>query len=223
MIKILEGIVGSTAYGLATPESDVDKLGIYVEPTRELLKLYADDWRRHTVQEHNPDGTWHEARKYCRLALTCNPSVLELLWLPADLYTIQKRFGVQLIRIRDAFLSAEHVRCSYLGYATAQVGRMGRGTNTEKNARHVYRLLYQGYQLYATGELPVRLEDPERFMEFGRQAVANPQVARDMLADYERKFNSAKTPLPERPDVATVEVWLGYVRRNFLLAVKENS
>ena len=36
---ILEGVVGSTAYGLNTPESDIDTAGIFVAPLEEVLGL----------------------------------------------------------------------------------------------------------------------------------------------------------------------------------------
>ena len=37
---LLEGIVGSTAYGLAGPHSDVDRLGVFAAPTRAFHGLY---------------------------------------------------------------------------------------------------------------------------------------------------------------------------------------
>ena len=37
----LAGIVGSTAYGLAAPESDVEELGVFAAPTLSLLGLDA--------------------------------------------------------------------------------------------------------------------------------------------------------------------------------------
>ncbi len=36
---LLSGIVGSTAYGLAGPGSDVDRLGMFAAPTLDLLRL----------------------------------------------------------------------------------------------------------------------------------------------------------------------------------------
>ncbi len=38
---LLAGIVGSTAYGLAGPDSDVDRLGVFAAPTLSLLGLDA--------------------------------------------------------------------------------------------------------------------------------------------------------------------------------------
>ena len=36
---ILEGVTGSTAYGLATENSDIDIHGIYQAPTKEVLGI----------------------------------------------------------------------------------------------------------------------------------------------------------------------------------------
>ena len=40
MTILLQGIVGSTAYGLAGPDSDVDRLGVYAAPTLDFARLY---------------------------------------------------------------------------------------------------------------------------------------------------------------------------------------
>jgi hypothetical protein len=37
---ILQGIVGSTAYGLATPTSDIDRMGVFVAPTKEIVGFH---------------------------------------------------------------------------------------------------------------------------------------------------------------------------------------
>ena len=37
---LLSGIVGSTAYGLDTKDSDVDRLGVFAAPTEKLLGLH---------------------------------------------------------------------------------------------------------------------------------------------------------------------------------------
>ena len=40
MHVLLSGVVGSTACGLAGPDSDVDRLGVYAAPTIEFHGLY---------------------------------------------------------------------------------------------------------------------------------------------------------------------------------------
>jgi hypothetical protein len=217
---LLAGIVGSTAYGLAGPGSDVDRLGIYAAPTLELAGLHRPVQSFVTT---GPDLTLHEAGKWCALALKGNPTVQELLWLPSDLYETRMPLGDELIGIRDAFLSAPRVRDAYLGYATQQFRRLdqrGDGSfsadtrkRTAKHARHLARLLKQGRDLYETGDLPIRLEHPEIIHEFGeRVAAGDTYLARDLLAATEKAFDAARTPLPDQPDHATVEEWLRQVR-----------
>ncbi|WP_433046753.1 nucleotidyltransferase domain-containing protein [Dactylosporangium sp. CS-033363] len=214
---MLQGIVGSTAYGLAGPDSDVDRLGLFAAPTVALLGL-------HTPAESQvsraPDVTRHEAGKYCRLALGGNPTVSELMWLPAELYEVRTAFGDELIGIRGAFLSAKRIRDSYLGYATQQFRKLDNtfssatAGRTAKHARHLLRLCWQGLHLYRTGELLIRLEDPAAFRAFGDSVAAGDiELARRTLARYEADFAGLPSPLPDQPDERAVEDWLLRVRR----------
>lgn len=218
MDVILSGVVGSTAYGLAGPESDVDRLGFFAAPTIAFHGLHLPT---DTVVRRDPDATFHEARKAAKLMLGGNPTVTELLWL--DSYEVTTPLGQQLIDIRSAFLSSKRVRDSYFGYATQQLRRL---VNTgefqskmrkrvEKHARHLLRLLDQGYEVYSTGRLTIRVADPDRYMEFGRRVAEDHEVAKAALTEAEEKFKLAKSPLPEQPDELTVESWLRRVRYEF--------
>jgi uncharacterized protein len=217
---LLAGIVGSTAYGLATADSDVDRLGVFAAPTVALLGLHGP---KESLVTTDPDQTLHEARKWCKLALGGNPTVMELVWLPDDLYEVRTELGDELIGIRSAFLSAQRVRDAYFGYATQQFRRLenrGDGSfsadtrkRTAKHARHLARLLHQGRELYATGDLRIRLSDPQRYRDFGdRVAGGDLDAAAGLLAQAEAGFDAARTPLPDRPDEETVEKWLLRVR-----------
>jgi predicted nucleotidyltransferase len=215
---LLEGVVGSTAYGLAGPHSDVDRLGVYAAPTRAFHGLDLPIDRRASIVVHEPaDRTLHEARKFCLLALGANPTVTELLWLPS--HEVRTPLGDELVGIRRAFLSAPRVRDAYLGYAGQQFTRLlnkGADPRTPKHARHLLRLLHQGEQLYATGELTVRLAEPQRYHDFGLAVAADPAVARAALADSQARFAALTSPLPDRPDQAVVECWLHRVRAAYL-------
>jgi uncharacterized protein len=221
---VLAGIVGSTAYGLAGPESDIDRLGVFAVPTADLHGLHAPD---ETVATSKPDSTYHEARKYCFLALAGNPTVAELMWLPRDLYEVVTPLGEELIGIRSSFLSAKRCKDAYLGYAMQQFRKLearGDGSfsadtrkRTAKHARHLWRLCEQGYQLYVTGEVRIRLDNPQDFHDFGERVAAGQiDIARTMLDRYEAKFDACATVLPEQPDEAAVEDWLRRVRRAHL-------
>lgn len=180
---LLSGIVGSTAYGLARPGSDIDRLGLFAAPTRAFHGLHRPAESRVSKA---PDCTMHEAAKWLRLALGGNPTAMELLWLPDELYETRTPLGDELIAIRSRLLSAHRVRDAYLGYATSQFRRLtdrGDGSfsadtrkRTAKHARHLRRLCAQGYELYATGNLPIRVEDPDSYHRFGEEVAKDPTM-----------------------------------------------
>lgn len=218
---LLSGVVGSTAYGLAGPGSDVDRLGMFALPTLQLLGLGAPRESRVTK---DPDVTFHEAGKAVRLFLSGNPTAMEMLWLPDDLYEVRTPLGDEAIALRSAFLSAKRTRDAYFGYATQQFRKLqlrdqGSAASAPgriaKHARHLMRLVDQGYELYTTGGMRVRLEDPGRYLEFGERVQTDPGAAAPFMAEAEERFASARTALPREPDYAAAEAWLLRVRRRF--------
>jgi predicted nucleotidyltransferase len=215
---LLSGIVGSTAYGLAGPGSDVDRLGMFALPTVSLLRLHTP---RESRVSTGPDVTFHEVAKLARLALGGNPTASELLWLPDDLYEVRTPLGDEAIALRGAFPSAPRVHAAYLGYATQQFRKLltrdpaTTSAKVAKHARHLMRLVEQGYELYTTGHVTIRLRDPERFRAFGEQVAADPEAARPFMAAAEDRFATARSVLPDEPDTKAVEDWLLRVRRTF--------
>ncbi|MFJ1707110.1 DNA polymerase beta superfamily protein [Kitasatospora sp. NPDC088346] len=216
MHVLLSGIVGSTAYGLAHAGSDIDRLGLYAVPTAELHGLHSPAESHVTTA---PDRTLHEAAKWCRLALGCNPTASELVWLPADLYEVRTDLGEELIALRRTFLSAKAVRNSYLGYAAQQFRKLGSRDRSDpqgldraaKHARHLVRLVGQGLALHETGELTVRLAEPERVRALGERFARTPDDAAALLAEAEARFDRPGV-LPDAPDQTPVEAWLRQVR-----------
>lgn len=218
---LLRGVVGSTAYGLAGPDSDVDRLGLFAYDTIDLLGLNEP---QASIVSHEPDITLHEAAKYAKLAMACNPTVLELMWL--EDYEVVNPLGAELIDIRSAFLSRKRVRDAYLGYATQQFRRLEMRQDgsfsadtrkrTAKHARHLMRLCHQGLVLYATGRLVIKLEDPEGFRRFGDDvADGDTALGAAMLRSYEERFNAMTSVLPDEPQKNPVEAWLKQVRRHY--------
>lgn len=222
-VVLLSGIVGSTAYGLRGPDSDTDRLGMYAAPTVQFHGLHPPVNKEASIVKHEPDFTLHEAGKFAKLCLGGNPTVMELLWLNS--YETLSPLGQEAIDMRTSFLSAKKVRDAYLGYATAQFARLENREDgsfsadtrkrTAKHARHLMRLCYQGYTLYASGLLVIELDRPEVFMEFGEAVASGPvgmALAKSMISGYEEKFDSTTSVLPDQPDEPAVEKWLQRVR-----------
>lgn len=219
---MLGGVVGSTAYGLAGPDSDRDYLGVYVADFAEVAGLNPPLGKQDaSLVSKDPDCTQHEVLKFCHLALGCNPTVLELLWLSE--YDVTSHWGDSLLAVKQSFLSARAVRNSYMGYATQQFSQLekrGDGSfsstlrkRTEKHARHMLRLLHQGVQLYTSGELRLKLVDPERYHQFGRDvAEGRLDKAQDELRAAEYLLNRVKSPLADQPNREQVETWLRELR-----------
>lgn len=223
---LLEGVVGSTAYGLAGPDSDVDRLGIFAWDTVRLFQLDPPPTSRVST---NPDCTMHEVAKAVALILKGNPTASEILWL--ETYEIRKHLGDELIGLRDCFLSAKRTRDAYLGYATQQFRKLlARGDGSfdsdiparraSKHARHLMRLVDQGYELYTTGHLRIRLDDPQRYLDFGEQVAKDPAVAVPFMAAAEDRFNRARTVLPDEPRVGVIQGWLNRVRAAYYIEPK---
>lgn len=227
---ILTGTVGSTAYGLATPESDVDTLSVAIAPTRDILGLHPPRDKTASSVRTNPDITVHELGKYLGLALKANPTVTELMWLPDDCYTEIHPLGGSLIALRKWLLGATTVRNAYLGYATSQFRKMAhRGDGTfssdtrgrvAKHARHLMRLLTQGTELFVRGEMTVRLVNPEDYHAFGQLVQDDPEkgleVAREKLATAEHIFDTYTSVLDPVPDETAADRFLVSARKYFL-------
>lgn len=212
---ILEGVTGSQAYGLSTENSDVDVKGVYVAPTHEIIGLY----KPHDTYDHvDPDWVYYELGKFIKLAMGCNPSIIELLYLEG--YLQLTKFGKMLVDNRHIFLS-NTVKKSYGGYALQQArklnargGTFGNGRNNryEKHARHCFRLLFQGRELLRTGNLTVRVspELREELFEIGTLPV--PKLVERFEREF-KEFDAIPSVLPDQPDKEAINRLLLRIRK----------
>lgn len=216
---ILLGRVGSHAYGLNTPESDEDFLGVFVAPTTDVAGLYWDSSAETKVDttpgnEAN-DTTLHEVAKFMRLALKANPTITELLWLQNEDYVDFVRNGERLLEIRDAFLSEKYVKSAYRGYASQQLGKfVSSGQWKAKHAWHCLRLIHQGVDLLRTGELQVRVTDPEVYWSIADMKAED--VIDLLKRELDRFDETFATPLPELPNDKPARDLLADIRIAYL-------
>jgi predicted nucleotidyltransferase len=209
---ILEGVVGSQAYGLATESSDVDLRGVFVYPLKDILSIRNLE---ETIDSHEPDVTLHELVKFCRLAAQGNPNILELLWL--NNYTTLTDEGMMLIGIRHAFFS-QRVRERYIGYALSQARRLVSRGNFDsdlkkrraKHARHCFRLMIQGKEILSTGTLTVDCSE-YRDMLFSVGDLSDEEIL-DLFNRYHQELESLESFLPLEPDYQIINDALYSIR-----------
>lgn len=125
-IKWLQGrtifitIHGSIAYGLNTPESDLDIKGIAIPPVEYFLG-YLQKFEQATWKE--PDATIYDIRKFFQLASDCNPNIIEMLWTDEKDHLFVHPLGAYLLERREMFLSRK-AKYTFSGYAIAQLKRI---------------------------------------------------------------------------------------------------
>jgi uncharacterized protein len=203
---ILKALVGSHLYGLDTEDSDEDYCGIFVRPLKELLGFGNEE---ETYVYKNPDTTYHEIKKFMRLAAKGNPTLLEILFCPFSHYSISSYEGDLLIMNRESFLS-NHVRDAFGGYSYQQAMKLQNRTKngmigfsprtskrTEKHARHCFRLLRQGRELMETGTLNPVVKDKDELFEIGKLPVD--KIIERFTEEY-ADYKNVKSILPDEPD-----------------------
>lgn len=111
---------GSHAYGLATPESDLDIKGVAAAPRAYVHGCYQ---RFEQAECSDPDLVIFELRKFIALAADCNPNILEVLFTHPDDHLGVHPIGERLLAARRMFVSRK-ARHTFTGYAMAQFKRL---------------------------------------------------------------------------------------------------
>jgi uncharacterized protein len=239
---ILRGTVGSTVHGLHVGEQDDrDEMAIFLEPAEFLIGLRlarsGNSWGafEHYVERTQPEGARsgpgdldlvaYSLRKWLRLALAGNPTVLLLLFSPTESLATCTPRGSALRDLAPSIVS-QHAGPRFLGYMRSQkerlIGTRGQrrvnrpelieahGFDT-KYAMHVARLGYQGIELLSTGRLTLPMPEPARtrIMDI-RTGKVGLEDAIDEINEIERRLVAAveESPLPSEPDYARVDVFL---------------
>lgn len=121
--QIFSARSGSHAYGLATPTSDLDTRGVFVQHRDEFYGL------RYVEQINNAshDVVFYELRRFLQMVSKNNPNILELLWMPEDCVLFKHPIFDLILQHRNSFLS-KLCRHTFGGYAVEQI-KKARGLN----------------------------------------------------------------------------------------------
>ncbi len=199
------------------------------------LTVAFEQYERHTVWDEpgglgnrsgagDLDVVVYSARKWARLALAGNPTVLLVLFAP-DAETMHRNSaGVELVDNAHRFVS-RLAADRFLGYLrrqkAAMTGEAGAHTNRPelvaehgydtKFAMHALRLGVQGIELLTTGRitLPVPEPDRERLRSVRRGEVPLVEVvAQIATAERELERLRASDAVAAQPDREWVDDWL---------------
>lgn len=235
---ILRVEVGSTLHGMGTGNDDRDEMGVCLEPFDQACGLVSTFeqhiYRSAAAREHRHDApsqagdldlTIYSLRKWLRLALDGNPSVILLLFAPQSHIVGMDARGSRLREMAPLFAS-KRAGGRFLGYLQQQkqrlVGERGQknvnrqalveahGFDT-KYAGHIIRLGYQGVEFMETGALTLPLKESERQRCIDiRQGRVDLNDVLTEAGELERRLKDLRdtSPLPDQPDTATVEAWM---------------
>lgn len=118
-------VAGSHLYGTNVETSDYDFKGVCI-PTKDYffgyLKVF-EQLERKAGAGAPADLVVMSLAKFCRLAVDCNPNIIELLFAPEECITHVTGTGLQLLDAREMFVSKK-ARHTFAGYAHSQLRRI---------------------------------------------------------------------------------------------------
>jgi hypothetical protein len=231
---ILQCQVGSGVHGTAiSGQDDRDEMGICIEPESHVIGLrtfeqyiYRSQPEGHRSGPGDLDLTVYSLRKWMRLALRGNPTVLLPLFVPPEEIVRASEHGYELRERREMILSRE-AGYRFAGYLSAQrrslMSHEGKGRDVTrpelieaygwdtKFGAHMVRLGVQGVELLETGRITLPIPQPWlawiRALRTGGYAMAE---ALDAAAELECRITqlTRTSLLPEHPDTAAAEAWM---------------
>jgi hypothetical protein len=224
-------------------------MGICLEPARfvtgvdlvpsglngEGPRLPFEQYERHTAWDRpggvaNRSGAGaldvvvYSARKWARLALAGNPTVLLVLFVPDGDVVHRDPVGAELVANAHRFVS-RHAADRFLGYLRAQraglTGESSVRTNRPelvalhgydtKYAMHALRLGIQGVELLSTGRITLPVPQPQRdYLRAVRRGDVPLADAVNAVDDAEQHLLALHDSdrVPAHPDTDWVNDWL---------------
>lgn len=214
--SIMTRVGGSRSYNLDIDTSDVDWVGVYVAPLREVVGL---DRLKESFVVERPNCEYHEVRLFASLVNKGSPNAIESLFCDRMIHVTAAWENLRAIRHR--FVTQRCVR-NYVGYGQGQLKKYlaGRTLHTaggkpgEKWLYHVVRLAKQAVRL-AEGGMPnnwAEGEDRDFILRIRRKEVPDYAVIAVARGLFDQADSLAPYRLPEFPDTPALEQWLLHTR-----------
>lgn len=235
---ILRAVVGSTAHGLNLEGTDDrDEMGVCVEDLASfggfsefeqfIYRTAAERESKHDApsQPGDLDLCIYSLRKFLRLAMQGNPSVLNLLFVRPEHCIVHKFHGAELQGLAPLIVS-RRAGARYLGYMESQrqrlLGERGQkkvnrpeleekyGYDT-KYAMHILRLGFQGVELLSTGRISLPMPKEERaFCMATRKGEVPLQSMLTRAGELERELKDLtdSSGVPADPDRDGIQAWM---------------
>ena len=122
---------GSHAYGLATPDSDVDLRGFAMPKAEDILRLR--DFEQVDTMD-GVDATIYSLHKMTSLLAACNPNIIEMVGLREQDILVDSP-AYKTLREHPEWFVSRKCASTFGGYATQQLRRIQNAMNREDDAR----------------------------------------------------------------------------------------
>jgi len=238
--EILRTQVGSGVHGVTVAEQDDrDEMGICLEPPEYVIGLRRFDQYEYRTQPQGVrsgpgdiDLVIYSLRKWLRLALQGNPTVLLPLFVP-DSEVVDSTATGRYLREHPEMILSRQAGHRFIGYLRSQreqmLGLRGqRHTNRPelvdlhgfdtKFAYHMVRLGVQGVELLRTGRLTLPMPEPWRSdLTALRYGERSKEWALDAASEAEAELTALldSSPLPAEPDREAADRWLIEAHREY--------
>jgi len=244
-VQVGSGVHGTSVVG----QDDRDEMGLCLEPPQFVTGLARvpsgvsgngptvrfEQYERHTSWDRpggvanrsgagDLDVVIYSARKRARLALTGNPTVLLVLFVPDQEVVFRNQVGAELVGNAHRFVS-RLAAARFLGYLHSQQSAMtgGRGAHTNrpelvathgydtKHAMHALRLGLQGIELLTAGRITLPVPEPHRsYLRSIRHGQVPLREVIDAVSAAESRLARLRdsSGVPAEPDRRWVDDWL---------------
>jgi hypothetical protein len=182
-LTIFEYVGGSHAYGLATPTSDVDKRGVFIN-TDPLYILGFYNYKHQAGDGEGEDSMSYELRHFLHLLSRGNTQAMEALWYEDNPITSTPTWEY-IKSLKYELVSSKNVFASLRGYMQGELhlangkrtGRLGSKRKealdkygySPKNFVNLFRLAFCGIEFFLNGEYPVNVSETDK--KFGEQLL----------------------------------------------------